>query len=132
MNEKYVTIVGFNNYSGRVPFTIGNLVRCEKEPDNPHDGEAIRCTLPMLGTVGYLANSSYTVAGGTMSAGRVYDKVPTKFYVRVMFTTGSKIICRVEDGDLSDLKTELLAQFEDGWDAAVEATDEVPSANGEQ
>ena len=36
---------------------------------------------------GYLANSPDTVAGGTMSAGRVYDRVKKHFYIRVMFTT---------------------------------------------
>ena len=41
------------------------------------------CTLPVYGTVGYIANSTNTVAGGTMSAGRIYDRVEKKFYVRV-------------------------------------------------
>ena len=78
MKEKYVTITGFRAYQGLFPFKIGFLVRCEKEPDNPYDGEAIRCTMPMIGTVGYLANSTGTVAGGTMSAGRIYDKADRK------------------------------------------------------
>ena len=103
MKEKYISITGFKNYSGILPFKIGYLVRCEKETDNPYDSEAIRCTMPIIGTVGYVANSFTTVAGGTMSAGRVYDKV-------------GKIICRVEDGDPAELKKEILTQFEDDWD----------------
>lgn len=75
MKEKFISITGFKNYSGSIPFRIGYLVRCEKEPDNPYDSEAIKCTMPVIGTVGYVANSCNTVAGGTMSAGRIYDKV---------------------------------------------------------
>lgn len=113
----YVTITGFGHYYDKKPFAIGNLIRCRKEPDNCHDGEAIKCTLPMLGTVGYIANSAYTVAGGTMSAGRLYDKVDEKFYVRVLFTTNSKIICRVEEGCSERLAEELEKQQkdEDDW-----------------
>lgn len=124
MKEKYVTITGFRAYQGLFPFKIGFLVRCEKESDNPYDGEAIRCTMPMIGTVGYLANSTGTVAGGTMSAGRIYDKADRKFYVRVLFTTSSKIICRVEDGEPSELKKEILSQFEDDWDDDTAADEE--------
>lgn len=117
MGDKYVTVTGFSFYKGTGPFRIGNLIRCEKEPKNYHDAEAIKCTIPMIGTVGYVANSTDTVALGTMSAGRIYDQVSSKFYVRVMFITNSKIICRVEDSaEPSELKTELLSQLDDEWD----------------
>lgn len=115
MKEMFITVTGFRNYSGAAPFRIGRLVRCAKEPDNTYDKEAIRCTMPMLGTVGYVANSWGTVAGGTMSAGRVYDRVGKRFYARVLFTTGSKIICRVEKGDPAALRGELLSQIDDDW-----------------
>lgn len=115
MDELYVTIVGFKNYYDQTPFGIGSLIRCSKEPDNLYDKEAIKCTLPAIGTVGYIANSVNTVAGGTMSAGRVYDRVKNRFYVRVMFTTSSKIICKVENGDLKELEKELQKQLNDDW-----------------
>ena len=115
--ELYVTVTGFCHYYDKKPFAIGNLIRCRKEPDNCHDGEAIKCTLPMLGTVGYIANSTRTVAGGTMSAGRVYDKVDETFYIRVMFVTSGKVICRVERGDHSLLRQELeRQQKKNEWD----------------
>lgn len=116
MKEKYITITGFKSYCGLVPFKIGYLVRCEKEPGNSFDSEAIKCTRPVLGTVGYVANSTSTVAGGTMSAGRVYDEVGKKFYARVLFTTFTKVICRIEEGNPLALKKEILSQFDDGWD----------------
>lgn len=96
MNEKYISITGFRNYSGILPFKIGYLVRCEKETDNPYDSEAIRCTMPIIGTVGYVANSCNTVAGGTMSAGRVYDKVGKKYRVDKM--TEISALDRSRDG----------------------------------
>ena len=54
--------------------------------------------------------------GDTMSAGRIYDRVEKKFYVRVLFTSFTKVICRVERGEPSDLKKELLSDLDDGWD----------------
>ncbi len=108
MADRYVTITGFKHYYDLTPFRIGGLIRCSKDVDNPHDGEAIRCSLPHLGTVGYLANSPSTVAGGTYSAGRIYDRVPERFYVRVCFTTFTKVICRLE--------TELFGQLKNGDD----------------
>ena len=102
----FVTITGFQHYYGREPFQIGNLIRCAKEPGNPYD----------IGKVGYIANSPQTKAGGTESASRIYERVPKRFYVRVLFTTCTKIICRVEFGDMSDLNAELESQTEDKWD----------------
>lgn len=51
-----------------------------------------------------------------MSAGRIYDRVEKKFYVRVLFTSFTKVICRVERGEPSKLKKELLSDLDDGWD----------------
>ena len=112
----FVTITGFKHYYGLEPFKIGNLIRCAKEPGNPYDSDAIRAFLPYIGKVGYIANSPQTKAGGTESASRIYERVPKRFYVRVLFTTCTKIICRVEFGDMSDLNAELESQTEDKWD----------------
>lgn len=113
MKELYITITGFKHYYDKAPLKVGNLIRCSKEPDNAVDSEAIRCFLPMIGTVGYVANSSGTVAGGTYSAGRVYDQVPDRFYVRVCFTTCTKVICKVElEQPVRVLNEELERQTE--------------------
>lgn len=117
MAELYVTITGFKHYHDLAPFQIGNLIRCSKDTENLYDGEAIRCSLPRLGTVGFLANSPSTKAGGTRSAGRIYDHVPDKFYVRVCFTTSTKVICRVEENiPREQLDVELSAQLKDDDD----------------
>lgn len=94
--EIYFTVVGFSRYYDHKPFRIGALIRCRKEPENTFDGEAIRVSLPIMGTIGYIANSPQTLAGGTMSAGKLGTFVDDKFHARVMFTTRTKIICRVE------------------------------------
>lgn len=111
MEEIYVTLTGFSHYYGKRPFTIGNVLICEKDPSNKYDSEAIIARLPMVGTVGFIANSTHNIAGGTMSAGRIYDKVEDQFYIRVMFTTQSKVICRIEDSDKDLLEKEIQAQI---------------------
>ena len=115
----------FSALYGREPFQIGNLIRCAKEPSNPYDSDAIRAFLPYIGKVGYIANSPQTKAGGTESASRIYERVPKRFYVRVLFTTCTKIICRVEFGDMSDLNAELESQTEDKWDNWDDEDDEI-------
>lgn len=111
MEEMYVTVTGFAKYYGKKPFEIGNLLVCVKEPSNKYDTEAIVVKLPIIGKVGYIANTPYTVAGGTISAGRIYDKVEDKFYIRVMFTTQSKIICRIESGSEEDFEKVIQLQL---------------------
>ena len=96
MNEElYVTITGFRHYYGKKPFAIGKQLLCKKDYDNEYDDDAIKVVLRDVGTIGYIANSPYTKAEGTLSAGRIYDKVGEHFYVEVMFMTESKVICKV-------------------------------------
>lgn len=93
----YVTIVGFSRLHGIRPFVIGRRVRCEKEPQNPVDPCAMKAYLPDYGHVGYIANHYTSAAGGTYTADRIYDKVKSTFYVKVCFTTRTKVICEIED-----------------------------------
>lgn len=72
--------------------------------------------MPYIGTVGYVANSPNTVAGGTMSAGRIYDHVRKKFYARVMFTTSSKIICKLEEYKPEVFEKEIQLQMKQSED----------------
>ena len=112
MKERYVTVVGITHYYGNGLFSVGDVLRCKKEPDNVHDEEAIQVMLPFLGTVGYVANSFYTVAKGTMSAGRIHDTVKKRFYVRIMFITSNQIICRIEENvDRKILEKEIEKQM---------------------
>ena len=74
-HELFTTIVGLKNYEGSKVFKIGSIVKLVKEPDNDFDLEAIACEMKYIGKVGYIANSTRTVTKGTMSAGRIYDKI---------------------------------------------------------
>ncbi len=98
MKEKYVTITGMNHYYGLQPFKVGKKLKCIKEPDNPYDSEAIKVVIKSIGKVGYVANSPWTKATGTLGAGGISGYVKKKFKVEVMFITSSKVICRVVDG----------------------------------
>ena len=75
MEELYFTIAGCSHYFGSYFMEKGMKVKLEKEPDNEYDKEAIKVTYEGLGKIGYVANSSYTVIGESMSAGRLYDKI---------------------------------------------------------
>ena len=113
MKEKYITITGMNHYYGLRPFSVGKKLKCIKEKNNPYDDEAIKVVMKGIGTVGYIANSPYTAATGTLSAGRIYEKVKKKFVVEVMFITSSKVICQVVEGvkdQDSLMKEEVLCE----------------------
>lgn len=70
-------------------------IKLIKEPDNEHDKEAIKAVLEPLGTIGYVANSPYTVLGECMSAGRLYDKIGKQAIGTIKIVTGNGIICAV-------------------------------------
>ncbi|WP_207664204.1 MULTISPECIES: HIRAN domain-containing protein [Hungatella] len=111
--EYYITITGTSHYYGMRPFSVGKRFKCVKEPSNPYDGEAIRAVMKEIGTIGYVANSAYTTATGTMSAGRIYDRVQKKFQAEVMFITSSKVICRVVKGIGEEKEGETVGKAED-------------------
>lgn len=99
----FITITGANNYFGKAPFKIGRTFKLEKEPDNSFDCEAIKVSHPLIGTVGYVANSIHTVYEGTYSAGRLYDKFDSAAHAEVMFITHSSVIARVlADDEVTD------------------------------
>ncbi len=105
-NEKYVTVICFNQFHGKKIFQIGSILKLIKEPDNNHDSEAIRVEMRYAGKVGYLANSTKTVVRGTMSAGRVYDKIDDEnAYAIVKFISHQNVIAKIiEDDELKELK----------------------------
>ena len=102
--EMYTTIVGLKNYEGNKVFKIGSIVRLVKEPDNDYDLEAIVCENKYIGKTGYIANSARTVTKGTMSAGRIYDKIGDVSYCEVKFVSNDSVIAKV----LSDEKIDEL------------------------
>lgn len=105
--ELYTTIVGLKNYEGNKVFKIGSIVRLVKEPDNDYDLEAIACENRYIGKTGYIANSARTVTKGTMSAGRIYDKIGDVSYCEVKFVSNDSVIAKVlSDDKIEELKKE--------------------------
>ena len=68
MGKVYFTLTGTQHYYGKDFLKKGMKVRLIKEPENEYDREAIRVELPGLGKIGYVANSTRTVLGESMSA----------------------------------------------------------------
>lgn len=97
--ERFVTITGLNHYYGKKPFEVGRVFKIIKEPDNDYDDEAIFAFLPFIEKIGYVANSTNTVYQGTVSAGRIYDKIDDYAYAKTMFITHSSVIAIVLDKD---------------------------------
>ena len=95
MENTFITITGIKCYYGFKPFRVGQIFKIHKDENNEYDCEAISAELPMIGTIGYVANSPSTVYGGTVSAGRLYDKIGDFAYARTMFITRSSIIAAV-------------------------------------
>ncbi len=91
----YFTINGVNMFHGIKPFKIGSIVKLVKEPENDYDSEAIRVELRYAGPSGYVANSVKTVAKGTYSGGRLYDKILDTDYGRIIFILNDSLIAEV-------------------------------------
>ena len=120
----FVTITGLNHYYGTKPFEIGRIIKLIKEPDNEYDNEAIVAFLPFIDKIGYVANSTNTVYQGTISAGRLYDKIEDYVYARVMFVTHSSVIALVLDKD--DVEEDDENEVEDKPVAPAIVEDEKP------
>ncbi len=91
----YITITGMNFREGDEFMEKGMEVTLEKEPDNEYDTEAIKATLPGIGKIGYVANSTRTRIGDTSSAGRIYDKIPDTATAIVKYVMPAGVVCEV-------------------------------------
>jgi hypothetical protein len=105
----FVTITGLQHHL-EAPVLPGALFKCIKEPQNKYDDEAIRVELPGVGKAGYIANQWRTVARGTYSSGRLYDKVGEVSFAEVKFSLGNTVICQVLEGDEQEVAPRYLAQ----------------------
>lgn len=104
MEKVFITLTGTKHYFGNDFLEKGMKIRLEKEPDNEYDKEAIKVTYEGLGKIGYVANSSYTVIGESMSAGRLYDKIGDVAYAKVILVTSAGTICKVCKKNLKNEK----------------------------
>lgn len=100
MAKVFITLTGTKHYYGNDFLEKGMKIRLEKEPDNKYDKEAIMVNYKGLGKIGYVANSTYTVIGESMSAGRLYDRIRKTAYAKVVLVTPSGTICKVSKKSL--------------------------------
>ena len=102
MGKIYFTLTGTKYYYGKEFLKPGMTLQLEKEPDNQYDKEAIVVRMEGLGDIGYVANSTYTVIGESMSAGRIYDKIGKKAKAKVALVTDHGTICSISKKSLLD------------------------------
>lgn len=110
MSKIYITLTGTKHYYGSEFLKPGMKLKLEKEPDNEYDREAIMVKLNGMGKIGYVANSSYTVMGDSMSAGRLYDKIGDRASAKVVLVTPCGILCKVNKKCFLEQKKEVLPE----------------------
>src|SRR5690625_754297 len=93
----YVTVVGGKFFKDSKQLQVGEIVRFVKDYDNEYDDEAIAVEMIGNGQVGYVANSTNTVARGTKSAGRIYDTFDDYSYGVVRFILKGNAIVKLLD-----------------------------------
>lgn len=93
--SRHITVLGFDKYHGSKPFTINGIIKLVKEPENKYDTEAIAANMRYFGKIGYVANSTRSVITGTMSSGRLYDKIDDEYYAKIKFITSSRAVCEI-------------------------------------
>ena len=91
----FITIIGNPMRNYQTGLKVGDRVTLIKEPNNPVDLEAIKI-MSRNEQVAYVANSVNTVAMGTMSAGRLYDRIDDGHKAVVKFVHERVIIAEVE------------------------------------
>lgn len=95
MNKTYFTITGTHHYFGKEFIEPQMEVKLVKDPDNEYDKEAIKVEMAGLGKIGYVANSTYSVLGDSMSAGRLYDRIDDAAYGVVKYVLPQGILCEL-------------------------------------
>ncbi|MDO4623243.1 MAG: HIRAN domain-containing protein [Eubacteriales bacterium] len=100
MSKIYFTLIGTRYYHGNDFLKPGMKLKLKKEPDNKYDKEAILVMLEGIGEIGHVANSTYTVIGESMSAGRIYDKIGD--------TAKAKVVHVIEHGTICSLSKKSL------------------------
>lgn len=117
MKKIHLTITGMDYYEDLTSFELGEIIRLKKEPTNYHDPEAIKAEIPFTGKIGYVANSIKTVVKGTMSAGRIYDKIEETSYAKIVFITNKELICEFLDAKRSEKEIKAIESLFEKWNA---------------
>ncbi|MEG0981256.1 MAG: hypothetical protein RSE52_05780 [Erysipelotrichaceae bacterium] len=90
-----ITIVGANYYLGMDVFDLNQTLYLVKDLDNKFDSDAIKVVLEAGIQVGCVANSVFSVARGTSSAGRIYNGVEDYQKVVVAYIVKDIVIANI-------------------------------------
>lgn len=104
MAKIYFTLTGTKYYYGKEFLKPGITLQLKKEPNNKYDKEAIVVMMEGLGDIGHVANSTHTVIGESMSAGRIYDKIGDTAKAKVVMVTEHGTICKLCKKSMVDHK----------------------------
>lgn len=91
----YVTITGMGHYLGIEAFRLNQILTLEKDEYNQYDTEAIKVLIDGGAHVGYVANSTYTKAIGTSSAGYIQRDFDKRINAKVKFITKHEVIAEL-------------------------------------
>ena len=92
----FITVNHINDYGGVTRFRVGDELLLKKDLNNPYDDEAIAVySLPKEIKCGFVANSVCSVARGTCSAGRLYEKIGLDSRCVIRFITEDLLICEI-------------------------------------
>ena len=93
----YITVNHLDDFNATYMFKPGDILTLKKDPDNCYDDEAIVAYSKHGCKCGYVANSVSTVARGTYSAGRIYDKIGIEANCFVRFISEDFIIGEINN-----------------------------------
>ena len=93
--EMFVTINHIEDFGGTISYRVGDILTLKKDHDNMYDDEAIIAYNKHKCKCGYVANSVCTVARGTLSAGRLYDRIQETCECKINFILDDAIIATV-------------------------------------
>lgn len=91
----YITVNHLDEYGGAQSFRIDDELILKKDLDNPFDDEAIAVFNNHNIRCGYVANSVYSVARGTKSAGFIYNLIKHNHKCIVRFIIEECLICEI-------------------------------------
>lgn len=91
----YITINHIEDFCPCCNLRVGDELTLKKDPNNCYDDEAIAVYDKNNVKIGYVANSVHSVARGTHSAGRLYDKIETEIICSVRFITEDEVIAKI-------------------------------------
>lgn len=96
INSPLINVTGTRFYRGMAPFTKGAQLTLIREMENKHDHDAIRVEIDGE-TVGYVANSDYTLIDGIESATSLKHKLKKNQKATVMFIHAQEyVIAKLE------------------------------------